>query len=180
MDPVLLPHIDEHATNIAADSDAVWAAVILTLRNAFSGALGLWFAGLVGAESKEAADWSNPVSGSTLPGFKVEAMERPTLITLTGRSPVLRICADLSHGGDGRPSDLGAQNAPRHQAEGRGGDVAPTSDSRRNSSLCPSTLLPVLQICDVVAGIATVVVPAFVHFQPSTVPRATNYFVDAP
>lgn len=85
MDPVLLPHIDEHATNIAADSDAVWAAVILTLRNAFSGALGLWFAGLVGAESKEAADWSNPVSGSTLPGFKVEAMERPTLITLTGR-----------------------------------------------------------------------------------------------
>ncbi len=80
-----MPHIDEHAVDIAADSDAVWTALILMIRDTFSGAVGSRFACLLRCDPKELSDWSHPGPGSSLPGFRVGTIERPKLIALTGR-----------------------------------------------------------------------------------------------
>ncbi|WP_026536064.1 hypothetical protein [Arthrobacter sp. H14] len=85
MEPGFLPHIDEHAIDIAASPDAVWPAVILTIQRAFSGAAGKGLARLLGCDSTGVSDCSLVVLGNTFPGFKVEAIERPKLIALTGR-----------------------------------------------------------------------------------------------
>lgn len=81
----LLPHIDEHAVDVRASADAVWAALIVTIGSSFSGAGGRQFARLLGCDPKEISGWSSPAPGSSIPGFTVAAMERPVLIVLSGR-----------------------------------------------------------------------------------------------
>ena len=80
-----LPHVDEHATDIAATADEVWSVLTARLDRAFSGAGMARYARLVGC-----ADWaaSGPrplAEGSTVPGFRVVSAVPPTELVLEGR-----------------------------------------------------------------------------------------------
>jgi hypothetical protein len=76
-----LPYLDEHATEIAADADDVWTALLATLD-------GLGMAGytrIVGC-ADHAASGPRPLDeGSTIPGFRVTAAVPAAELALEGR-----------------------------------------------------------------------------------------------
>ncbi|HET7415973.1 MAG TPA: hypothetical protein VFI97_09785 [Arthrobacter sp.] len=85
MEQDALPRLDEHAVDVRATRDEVWAALILTIGNSFAGAAGERLARLLGCEPKKVSGWSTPAAGSSLPGFMIRSMEQPRQVTLTGR-----------------------------------------------------------------------------------------------
>jgi hypothetical protein len=64
-----LPHLDEHATVIAAGSDDVWRGLGEALDRSFGGMAG--YAKLVGAADPTASGPRPLAEGSTFPGFRV-------------------------------------------------------------------------------------------------------------
>lgn len=79
-----LPRLDEHSLVVAAAPDIVWDAALESLRESFSGSARL-FARLLGCDPSEVSGWDRPAVGSSIPGFRVVAADRPRLLVLAGR-----------------------------------------------------------------------------------------------
>jgi hypothetical protein len=79
-----LPHIDEHATEIAAGPEAVWEALLRTVDGSFSSAGTARFARLLGCADVTPSGPRPLVVGSAFPGFHVEAAERGQELALAG------------------------------------------------------------------------------------------------
>jgi acetyl-CoA carboxylase carboxyl transferase subunit beta len=76
-----LPHVDEHAIEVAADREAVWRALERTVERAAPS----WFATLSGSEDGARSGPRPLAEWSTVPGFHVIAAERPSRLALAGR-----------------------------------------------------------------------------------------------
>ena len=79
-----LPLLDEHSLVVTAAPDHAWDAALESLRESFSGSAGL-FARLLGCDPSEVSGWDRPAVGSSIPGFRVVAADRPRLLVLAGR-----------------------------------------------------------------------------------------------
>jgi hypothetical protein len=80
-----LPHIDEHATEIAADPEATWEALVRVVEGSFGSASTARVARLLGCADVAASGPRPLAAGSVLPGFHVEAAEQQRLLALAGR-----------------------------------------------------------------------------------------------
>jgi len=79
-----LPGVDEHATVIAASVDDVWGALLETLDRSFAGAAAV-YARAVGCVPPAATGPRPLDEGSTIPGFRVVAVEPGRELVLEGR-----------------------------------------------------------------------------------------------
>ncbi len=79
-----LPHIDEHSTEIAAGAEAVWEAVLRIVEGSFGSAATGRVSRLLGCADVAASGPRPLAAGSALPGFRVEAAERPRELALAG------------------------------------------------------------------------------------------------
>ncbi|WP_445525236.1 hypothetical protein [Streptomyces cyslabdanicus] len=80
-----LPHVDEHATVVAAGADAVWRGIGDVLDRSFASPRATRYARLVGCADR-AADGPRPLAeGSTVPGFRVVSAVVGRELVLTGR-----------------------------------------------------------------------------------------------
>lgn len=76
-----LPYLDEHTTDIAADADEVWTALLATVdRLGMAG-----YARIVGCADHSASGPRPLAEGSTIPGFRVAALVPATELALEGR-----------------------------------------------------------------------------------------------
>ena len=80
-----LPYVDEHAIDIAASAQDVWAELLVRLDRAFSGAAAAGCARVVGCVEHRSAGPRPLREGSSLPGFKVIAATPPSELVLAGR-----------------------------------------------------------------------------------------------
>ena len=80
-DPASLPYVDEHDVEIAADGDAVWAALTTTLDRTG----GSTFARRVGCQDSVSSGPRPFSEGSTVPGFRVAAATPRAALLLVGR-----------------------------------------------------------------------------------------------
>ena len=80
-----LPHVDEHAVDVAAPPDAAYDAVLAVLRGTFAAAGSRRVAGLLGCEPGSTTGWDRAGVGSTVPGFRIRAAEPPGLLVVAGR-----------------------------------------------------------------------------------------------
>lgn len=80
-----LPRIDEHATTIAADADAVWSALVSTVDRASSRPGLAIFSKLVGCVDSTSSGPRPLAEGSTIPGFRVAVAVPPAELVLEGR-----------------------------------------------------------------------------------------------
>jgi hypothetical protein len=80
-----LPHVDEHAIEIAAGAEATWEALLRVVERSFGSASTARVARLLGCADVETGGPRPLETGSSLPGFHVEAAERPALLALAGR-----------------------------------------------------------------------------------------------
>ena len=79
-----LPFIDEYAARVAASPERTWDALVRVLRADLSG--GARLARVLGASpSARSGDWSDGLTGATLPGFAVVKAHRPARLELRGR-----------------------------------------------------------------------------------------------
>jgi hypothetical protein len=79
------PFLDEHGVTIAADRDAVWAALLAEVDAALSGGGAPAFARLVGCRPAVASGPRPLAEGSTGPGFGVVAAVPGAELRLAGR-----------------------------------------------------------------------------------------------
>ncbi|HEX8690423.1 MAG TPA: hypothetical protein VF729_09305 [Solirubrobacterales bacterium] len=79
-----LPYVDEHSIEIEADSEATWEAASRVVDGSFASTASSAFARLLGCADVEASGPRPLAVGSTFPGFRVEAAERPRLLGLGG------------------------------------------------------------------------------------------------
>ncbi len=79
-----LPHLDEHATEIAASPDAVWEALLRVVEGSFGSATTGRVARLLGCADVSASGPRPLAAGSAFPGFHVEAAEHPRELALVG------------------------------------------------------------------------------------------------
>jgi hypothetical protein len=80
-----LPYVDEHAADIAADADDVWAALVETLDRSFSHAAASTYARAVGCDDHRASGPRPLAAGSAMPGFRVAVATAPSELVLVGR-----------------------------------------------------------------------------------------------
>jgi hypothetical protein len=80
-----LPRIDEHATDVAALPDEVWAVLLDTIDRGFSRPAAGAYARLVGCAPTVASGPRPLAPGSTMPGFRVVTADAPRLLALVGR-----------------------------------------------------------------------------------------------
>jgi hypothetical protein len=80
-----LPHVDEHAVDVAAPEWSAWEAALATLRSAFGGTGPRRAAALLGCDPRTTTAWDAPDVGSTVPGFRVVAAEPPRLLVVAGQ-----------------------------------------------------------------------------------------------
>ncbi|TFV86982.1 hypothetical protein [Blastococcus sp. CT_GayMR16] len=80
-----LPRIDEHATDVAADPDDVWAALGETLDAVLSRRWTAAASRVVGCADSRASGPRPLVEGSTIPGFRVTAAVPRAELALEGR-----------------------------------------------------------------------------------------------
>jgi len=99
-----LPYLDEHATSIAANPDAVWDALLEALDGAFSRQGAATFARIVGCADHEASGPRPLEPGSTIPGFRVVTSTPGTELVLAGRHRFssYALTFRLQHGAPGR------------------------------------------------------------------------------
>ena len=80
-----LPHVDEHAVDVAAPERSAWEAVLTTVRATFGRTGPRRTAALLGCEPRTTTGWERPGAGSTVPGFRVVSAEPPRLLVVAGR-----------------------------------------------------------------------------------------------
>lgn len=80
-----LPYVDEHATTIAAGSDDVWHSLLETLDRSFSRSRVARYARIVGSADRKASGPRPLVQRSTIPGFRVVAVDPGRELVLRGR-----------------------------------------------------------------------------------------------
>ncbi|PZH10121.1 hypothetical protein C1I97_14075 [Streptomyces sp. NTH33] len=80
-----LPHVDEHATVVAAGAGAVWRAIGDALDRSFAGAGAARYARLVGCADRAASGPRPLAEGSAVPGFRVVAAVPGRELVLVGR-----------------------------------------------------------------------------------------------
>ncbi len=80
-----LAQVDEHSTEITAGSEAVWEALLRVVEGSFGSTSTARVARLLGCADVESAGPRPLAAGSALPGFHVEALERPQELVLAGR-----------------------------------------------------------------------------------------------
>ncbi|MCV2489127.1 hypothetical protein OF117_07100 [Geodermatophilus sp. YIM 151500] len=80
-----LPPVDEHAVLVAAPPEAVYDAVLAILATTFGTGRARLVAGLLGCDPPSTAAWRRPAVGSSVPGFRVVAADRPGLLVVAGR-----------------------------------------------------------------------------------------------
>jgi ADP-ribose pyrophosphatase YjhB (NUDIX family) len=76
-----LPHVDEHAVEIAADRATVWSA----LERVVDRAAPSWFSRLLGCDDTAPSGPRPLAVGSSVPGFHVATADRPSRLMLAGR-----------------------------------------------------------------------------------------------
>jgi hypothetical protein len=79
-----LPHLDEHATEIAAGADVVWEALLRVVDGSFGSTATGRIAQLLGCADVEASGPRPLAAGSSVPGFHVTAAEQPREVALAG------------------------------------------------------------------------------------------------
>lgn len=82
--PLDLPHVDEHSIAIEATPDAAWDALLRVVEGSFASGASATGARLLGCADTAASGPRPLASGSVLPGFHVEAAERPRELALAG------------------------------------------------------------------------------------------------
>jgi Protein of unknown function (DUF2867) len=85
IDVAELPHVDEHATEIAAGPPRVWSAAIATVERSFSQPAAAAYARLVGCDPATASGPRPLATGSDFPGFRVTAALPESELVLVGR-----------------------------------------------------------------------------------------------
>jgi hypothetical protein len=85
IDAAELPHLDEHATEIAAAPLDVWAAALATVERSFSKPGAAAYARLVGCDPSEVSGPRPLATGSAVPGFRVAAAVPGSELVLVGR-----------------------------------------------------------------------------------------------
>ena len=83
-DTAALPAIDEHATVVAADPEAVWSALLEVLEGISRSPMG-GYARLVRARYPRASGPRPLAEGSTIPGFRVDDAVPGKLLALEGQ-----------------------------------------------------------------------------------------------
>lgn len=84
LDMEQLPYIDEHAARVSASPERTWEALVRGLRSGMLGSAPL--ARVLGARPcARTGDWSDDLTGATLPGFAVAEALRPTRLELRGQ-----------------------------------------------------------------------------------------------
>ncbi len=79
-----LPFIDERSTSITAEVGVVWPAIMATLERAAGRSAMANYVRVIGGR-EQAASGPRPLDvGSTMPGFRVVAVKRPSQLTLEG------------------------------------------------------------------------------------------------
>jgi hypothetical protein len=84
-DAAELPHVDEHATEIAAAPSEVWVAAVVTVERSFSQPAAAAYARLVGCEPAGASGSRPLATGSDFPGFRVTKAVPESELVLVGR-----------------------------------------------------------------------------------------------
>jgi hypothetical protein len=79
-----LPHVDEHSVEIGAGADAAWEALLRVAEGSFGSTATARFARLLGCADVARSGPRPLASGSTFPGFHVEAAARPRELALAG------------------------------------------------------------------------------------------------
>ena len=80
-----LPRIDEHTVDVAAPPDDVWDAVLGTLAGLFAPAPTRAAARALGCDPPAESGWATGTVGSSIPGFRIVAADRPRLLVVAGR-----------------------------------------------------------------------------------------------
>jgi hypothetical protein len=80
-----LPLVDEHSAVAAAPPEAVWDALLDTLRSTFAAPAAQRTALLLGCDPSATNGWDHPAAGSSVPGFSIVVAERPALLAVAGR-----------------------------------------------------------------------------------------------
>ncbi len=80
-----LPHVDEHSVDVAAPPAATWTALLRVLVASFGAEPARRVAVLLGCDPAGTSGWDRPGVGSTVPGFRVETAEEPSLLVVAGR-----------------------------------------------------------------------------------------------
>jgi hypothetical protein len=79
-----LPYIDEHSIEIAADAETTWEAALRVVDGSFASTRSSTVARLLGCADTDVSGPQPLVVGSTVPGFHVETIERPSQLGLGG------------------------------------------------------------------------------------------------
>ena len=80
-----LPHVDEHATTVAAGVDDVWSSLLETLDRTFHGVAVTGYTRAVGCADPTASGPRPLAQGSTIPGFRVVTAVPGRELALEGR-----------------------------------------------------------------------------------------------
>lgn len=79
-----LPHIDEHATEVAAGAEATWEALLRIVEGSFGSSRTGRIASLLGCADVDSSGPRPLATGSALPGFHVELAEPARELALAG------------------------------------------------------------------------------------------------
>lgn len=79
-----LPYVDEHSVAIEASAGTTWESVLRVAEGSTDSARASWGARLLGCADAEASGPRPLAVGSAVPGFRVQAMERPRELALVG------------------------------------------------------------------------------------------------
>ncbi len=118
MEIAALPRVDEHATEVAADADAVWRGIGDVLDHS---KLGPGYARLVGCADRTVSGPRPLAQGSTVPGFRVASADRGRELVLIGRHhfATYALVFRLDEAGPGR-TRLRAETRARFPGPGGG------------------------------------------------------------
>jgi hypothetical protein len=99
-----LPHVDEHATIVAADRERTWGSLLHVVEATVSSAGAPRYARLVGCADTVASGPRPLAAGSAFPGFHVAAAEPPAELALAGshRFSDYALIFRLEDAGEGR------------------------------------------------------------------------------
>jgi hypothetical protein len=85
VEPVQLPHVDEHSVEVAASPEASWNALLRVVERSFGGGATPTVSRLLGCAETEASGPRPLAEGSTVPGFRIAEARRAEELALAGR-----------------------------------------------------------------------------------------------